>query len=247
MPPPFLEPLPAPVLPPERHVVWPRFGWDRAEPRLRAEMCDGAFRPPDAAGATSIEAAYALFVPFWRIEIARPEDALRAADQRAGYLGVPMSQASALGTSPPWMVCARTAFPFEVRSPTTIIPGDARPIALHPTAMVQDDPDPSQGWEIVDADIDQSTGRELAEAAYHKRAPELSALLSGAEPVIRGVHFVRYPIWFARYRYRTESAPTRDGLFYVGISGWDESPVTALHPSKLLAGAAKLRKMFGLG
>jgi hypothetical protein len=242
----FAPSLPQAVLPAERYLVAPRFGWDRAEPLLRAEMCNGAFRPPDAAQATSIEAAYALFVPFWRVEIARPEAALQAAQQRAAYLGVPLAQQHGLGSSPPWMVCARLAFPFTVRAPTALVPGDVRPIALHPSAMVAGDPDPTQGWEVLDADLDEATGRELAEAAYHKNALDPGAFLSGAAPVLHGVHFVRYPVWFARYRYRTESAPTRDGLFYVGLSAVDEAPITALHPSKLMAGAARLRRFFGL-
>jgi hypothetical protein len=56
---------------------------------------------------------------------------------------------------------------------------------------------------------------------------------------------VRYPVWFARYRYRGEAAPAGDDLFYVGISAVDETPITALHPSKLRAGAANVKRFFG--
>jgi hypothetical protein len=56
------------------------------------------------------------------------------------------------------------------------------------------------------------------------------------------IHFVRYPVWFARYRYRGEAAPDGDDLFYVGISAVDGTPITARHPSKLRAGAARVKR-----
>ena len=40
-----------PVFPAERYMVMPRVARDRAEVRVRAEICEGAFRPPDAAEA----------------------------------------------------------------------------------------------------------------------------------------------------------------------------------------------------
>lgn len=60
----FLPKLPNPVLPAERYHVAPRLGPTRAEKEMRAEICDGTFRPPDAAEHATIEEAYALFVPF---------------------------------------------------------------------------------------------------------------------------------------------------------------------------------------
>jgi hypothetical protein len=42
----------------------------------------------------------------------------------------------------------------------------------------------------------------------------------------------------------TLTAQEADDLFYVGISAIDGAPVTAVHPSKLRAGAAKIRKLF---
>jgi SLOG cluster4 family len=67
----------------------------------------------------------------------------------------------------------------------------------------------------------------------------------GETLTVHAIHFVRCPVWFARYRYRGEAAAAdADDLFYVGISAVDEAPITAAHPSKLRAGAAKLRKLF---
>jgi hypothetical protein len=99
---------------------------------------------------------------------------------------------------------------------------------------------------VLEADVDEATARALAAASFRKLALDPSVLLHEDQIVIRSIHFVRYPLWFARYRYRGQAAPTRDGLFHVGISAVDEACIAAVHPSKLLAGAAKLKKLFGL-
>ena len=65
----FAPALPRPVLPDERYHVVPRVGATRAEQKIHAEICDGTFRPPDAATEATLEEAYALFVPFWRVDI----------------------------------------------------------------------------------------------------------------------------------------------------------------------------------
>jgi hypothetical protein len=237
-------PPPPPVLPAERYMVMPRIGRDRAEPRIRAEICDGAFRPPDAAQAAMIEGVYAAFVPFWRVDIRRWDEAQRLAETRAGYLGVPVSQQGPGDAAAAWMVCAQSTFPYEMKHPSSMIPGDARPLLLHLASLQAGDPDPSYGWDALDADVEEGAARALATASFRKFS--LEANFANAEVAIHAVHFVRYPIWFARYRYKGEVAPSRDGVFYVGISAVDESCVTALHPSKLAAGAAKLRSFFGL-
>lgn len=54
------------------------------------------------------------------------------------------------------------------------------------------------------------------------------------------------PVWFARYRYRGEATPSGNDLFYIGISAADGIPFTAEHPSKLRAGAARVKRFFGL-
>jgi hypothetical protein len=117
---------------------------------------------------------------------------------------------------------------------------------LHVALLQAGDPDPRYGWEVLDADIDEATARALATASYRKLALDPSMLLNEHEVVVRTIHFVRYPLWFARYRYRGQASSSPGGLFHVGISAFDEAPVTALHPSKLMAGAAKLRKLFGM-
>ena len=158
---------------------------------------------------------------------------------------MPVSQLGPRASKPAWMVCVRADFPYELKHPSTPIPGDARPIMLHPTALAPGDPDPAQGWETLDADVDDGTARALATLSFQKHSLEPSVVFNDAEIVVLAIHFVRYPIWFARYRYDAEVAPTRDGLFHVGISAADGTPVTALHPSKLRAGAARLKKLFG--
>src|SRR5262249_52442017 len=137
----FAPPLPEPVLPAERYMVVPRIGRERALQRVREEMCDGAFRPPDANVAASIEALFALFVPFWRVGIQRSDEAERLTQEYAGHLGVPVEQRSPTHATTAWMVCGRTAFPYEMKHPSALLPGDARPLTLHLGALVREDPD----------------------------------------------------------------------------------------------------------
>jgi hypothetical protein len=232
------------VLPAQRWMVVPKIANDRAHQRIWAEICEGAFRPPDAREASRIEALHAIFVPFWRFDIARVDEAQRLEQERLAALGIPPQPSNDPTTG--WMVCAASVFPFEIKHPASILPGDTRPVLTHPALLQPGDPDPRYGWEVLDADVDEITARALAHASFQRLALDPSVLLNEREIVIQTVHFVRYPVWFARYRHRVHQAPSRDGLFYVGISAVDETPITALHPSKLAAGAAKIRKLFGI-
>jgi hypothetical protein len=222
----------------------PRIGRDRAEPRIVAEICDGALRPPDAREATRMEALYALFVPFWRVDIRRWDEAQRIAEERAGYLGVPAGMGPGDATTG-WMVCAQSTFPYELKHPQSMIPSDSRPILLDAASLRPGDPDPSYGWEVVGADVDEATARAFATSSYRKLSLEANNPFAQTEIGVAVVHFVRYPVWFARYRYRDQTAPSRDGMFHVGISAVDETCIAALHPSKLMAGAARIKKLFG--
>lgn len=239
----FLPPLPAPVLPEERYHVQPRLGPTRAEQKIREEICDGTFRPHDAAEASTIEEAYALFVPFWRIDIQRSDQALRLASVRVGNVGIPVPHQQSTEAKATWMVCARSAFPYEMKHPSTLLAGDAKPLTSSLAALAHGEPDTEGGWEVLDADLDAARARALASASLARSSSASMALFSESEITVHALHFVRYPIWFARYRYRGAASPS-DQLFYVGISAVDGTPITAEHPSKLRAGAAKLRKLF---
>lgn len=242
----FAAPVPHRVLPAPRFLVVPQLGHEAAVARIRAEICDGAFRPPDAAEASRIETLQSLFVPFWRVDIGLPSHAVRISQERRAYLGVPISQLGPGDGRSAWMVCARHRFPYEMKHPTLAIPGDARPLLLPTTLIQAGDPDPAWGWAEVEADVDDAAAETLAMGSYRQLAIEPNALLGDAEPQVRAMHFVRYPVWLARYRYRADIAPSADGCFHVGISAIDGAPISALHPSKLAAGAAKLKKLFGL-
>lgn len=239
----FAPQLPRPVLPEERYHVVPRVGPTRAEQKIRAEISEGTFRPPDADKAT-IEEAYALFVPFWRVDIQRSDHALRFAQVRVGNVGVPVPHQSSSEAKATWMVCARTAFPYEMKHPSTLIPGDAKPLTVSLAALAEGDPSLRGGWEVLEADVDERKARELAAASLRTHSAEAGGIFTDSEVTVHAIHFVRYPVWFARYRYRGEAAPEGDDLFYVGISAVDETPITALHPSKLRAGAAKIKRFF---
>jgi len=241
----FAPPLPQRVYPEPRFLVVPQLGPEQAQGRIRAEICDGALRPPDAAEAALIAAIHGLFVPFWRIEITRPEHQMRAADERRGYLGVPLAQLGGSDGRSAWMVCARYGFPYEMKHPNLPVPGDTRPLVLPAGLLHPGDPDPAWGWEEVEADIDAFSAEAMAMTSYRKFVIDPNAIFSDVEPIVRAIHFVRYPLWLARYQYRTEAAPTPDGLFHVGVSAVDGVPITAVHPSKLAAGAAKLKRLLG--
>ncbi len=240
----FLSSLPRPVLPAERYHVAPRIGATKAEARIKEEMCDGTFRPHDAAEQSTLEEAYALYVPFWRVDIQRSDSALRFAQVRVGTLGVPIPHQQSSEAKATWMVCARTAFPYEMKHPSTLLPGDAKPLTLSLAALAAGEPSLAGGFEILDADVDEPQAKSIAAASLSRSSSTSQGLFLESQLTVHAMHFVRYPVWFARYRYRGQ-ASAGDDLFYVGISALDGTPITAQHPSKLRAGAAKVKRFFG--
>lgn len=244
----FLPSLPGAVLPHERYWVPPTIGASVAEMKIKADIEDGTFRPPDAAEKARIEEAYALFVPFWRIDIHRADTALRFAQVRVGQIGVPIPHQSSSEAKATWMVCARTAFPYVMKHPSTLLPGDAKPLKVDLAALSAGDPEAAtraRGWEVLDADVDEAKARKLASTSLARSSSNAHGLFAESDVTVHAIHFVRYPIWFARYRYRGEAAADGQELFYVGISGVDGLPIVAEHPSKLRAGAAKVKRFLG--
>src|SRR5690348_15618435 len=102
----FLPSMPRPVLPEERYHVEPRLGPTRAERRIQEEICEGTFRPPDAALEATIEEAYALFVPFWRVDIQRSDQSIRLSSVRVGTIGIPIPHQDSSEAKATWMVSA---------------------------------------------------------------------------------------------------------------------------------------------
>ena len=93
--------------------------------------------------------------------------------------------------------------------------------------------------------MDEGRARALAATTLARMSRSANGLFAESEVSVNAIHFVRYPIWFARYRYRGAAASAEQDLFYVGISAVDGAPVTADHPSKLRAGAARIKRFFG--
>src|SRR5689334_19004735 len=177
----FLPPIPRPVLPEEAYHVAPRIGPTRAEQLILAEIRDGTFRPPDAAENATIEEAYALFVPFWRIDIQRTDQALRLASVRVGTIGIPVPHQDTSEAKATWMVSARSAFPYEMKHPKTLLPGDARPLVLSLAALEHGDPSTRGGWEVLDADIEGSRARSIAAGSLASSSSASRALFTDAE------------------------------------------------------------------
>jgi hypothetical protein len=238
----FLPSLSRPTIPEEIYWVPPQLGATKAEQTILAEICDGTFRPPDAAENARIEEAYALFVPFWRIDLQRSDTALRLSGMRVGGIPIPRQDSSEAKAT--WMVCARTAFPYTMKHPSTLLPGDAKPLTVSLAALEHGEPVTRGGWEVLEADVDSARARSIASTALAGHSSAANALIGESQELVQAMHFVRYPIWFARYRYRGDAAPTGNDLFYVGISGVTGLPITAEHPSKLRAGAARVKKLF---
>jgi len=242
----FLPSLPRPVVPAERYHVRSEIKPSRAEALIMNVITDGTFRPPDAADKARIEEAYALYVPFWRVYIQRADTGIRFAQVRVGSVGVPIPHERSTEAKATWMVCARTAFPYEMKHPSTLIAGDAKPLVVSLAALSHDAPDTYGGWEILDADVDEWRLEEIAGGSLAKSSASSVAFLSESQITVHAMHFVLYPIWFARYRYRGDANPDGNELFYVGISAVTGEPVTAEHPSKLRAGAARVKKFLGI-
>lgn len=238
----FLPSLPNPVLPRELYYAAPVLGATRAEQTILADIQDGTFRPPDAREKAHIEEAYALFVPFWRVDIQRADQALRLGRVRINNIPLPTSESTEAKAV--WMVCARTAFPYEMKHPSTLLPGDAKPLTLSLAALEHGDPPTRGGWEVLDADVEKSKAEQIAARALASSSSASQGLFTESEVVTHAVHFVRYPIWFARYRYRGAASSDGNDLYYVGISALDGQPITAMHPSKLRAGAARVKRFF---
>ena len=238
----FLPALRSAVNPDELYHVPSRLRPTRAENEILAQICDGTFRPPDAKEKSSIEEAYAVYVPFWRIDMQRSDQALRLGRLRIN--GVPLPTSETTEAKATWMVCARSAFPYTMKHPSTLLPGDAKPLLVSLAALEHGAPDTKGGWEIIDADVERSAAEKLAATALARSSNASTGFFSDSEVITRAAHFVLYPIWFARYRYRGAVTSDGDDLFYVGISAVDGMPITAEHPSKLKSGAARVKRFF---
>ena len=236
----FLPALLSSVAPDETYHVPARLGPTRAESEILAQICDGTFRPPDAKENASIEEAYALYVPFWRVDMQRSDHALRLGRLRLN--GVPLPTSESTEAKATWMVCARSAFPYAMKHPSTLLPGDAKPLVVSLAALEHGAPDVKGGWEVIDADVDLPAAEKLAATALARSSGASTGFFSDSEVLTHAGHFVLYPVWFARYRYRGAVLADGNDLFYVGISAVDGVPITAEHPSKLKSGAARVKR-----
>lgn len=239
---PFLPRVRSTSVPDELYWAKPNVGATRAEQRIIDEITDGTFRPPDAKDKASIEEAYALFVPFWRIDMERSDQALRLGRIRIGNVPLPTQESTEAQAV--WMICARTAFPYEMKHPKTVFPGDAKPLKVSLAELEHGDPILTGGWEVIDHDVSRGEAEQIASKALARMSAGAHGLFTESQVTARAVHFVRYPIWFARYRYRGVASSDGTDLFYVGISALDGTPLTAEHPSKLRSGAARVKRFF---
>jgi len=229
-------------VPAERYHLLPRIERPAAEARVRAAISEGAFRPTDA-GAARVDELVALVVPFWRLDVTRTDDTLTLHQTKIGSFDVPIPGARTHNARATWMVCARTAFPYEMKKAGALLKWDVEPLVVTLAALVPGDPPASPGWEPLDADVPEALARRQTRAALEQMA-QGDEVVTTTELTVHAVHFVRYPIWLARYHYQGLAAPD-GGSFHVGVSAIDGAVITARHPSKLRAGLAKLKGLVG--
>ena len=232
-------PVESPILPAERYHLPPLLDRTQAQGRAWTAICEGKLRPADAEQRAHIEELTPLFVPFWRIDLTRADDAVTF---RQGSIIPGLDIRRRRKT---WMVCARSAFPYEMKAPGGLWEGHVRALEVNLAALVAGDP-AAPGWETVDADVAEPRARKIAGDAFPdaREHGEDRITITNTELTVHAAHFVRFPLWLARYRYQGEAAPD-GGTFHVTLSALDGIVVGAHHPSRLRAGAARIKGFFG--
>ena len=212
---PRFPPLPAPVLPAERYHLRPLLDRAAAEARVRAAVSEGAFRPADAAGAARIDDLSSLLVPFWRLDVTRTDDTITLRQGKIGSIDIPIPGTRTHDARATWMVCARSAFPYEMKKAGALLKWDVEPLVVSLAALIPGDPPATPGWERLDADVDPDQARRRARDAL-KSMQHGDEVVTATEFAVHASHFVVYPVWLARYHCkrawpRRTAAPTTQG------------------------------------
>jgi hypothetical protein len=207
------ERLKAPVLPPDRYWAKPLIDRTDAETRLRKAIADIAH--------AKLEKPVALLIPFWSFELERLDDVM--SDFTANGVRVPYGVDERFKRVSS-VVCARTRFPHTYDS-----------FSIDLAGVEIGDPN-LEGWDVIDADIDEKRATEIA---FDRAQPRRSHQITHTRFKVHTCHFVRQPVWLAACEHRGEMS---DGLpFHVAISAVGGSVISAHTPSQARALWEKVR------
>ncbi len=236
----------------EAFVCAPIVDAERAKEHIRHAVTGGVLKPVDIDQA-AIDEPRLLWVPFYRVDVS--VDGFHfglpfTAVGRGGGLQVPIPTGGARHKDAVLMICARRAFPFEVKLPSFLggtLDGVASlEINMGELASNESSSITELAGEVLDADLTREDAAAEASRLVLRAVLPGSALYAKYDPVIRSNLFCRYPVYFARYRYQGE-ARGDTGEFFVAISARTGKPISAKHPSPVRAAAQRFRKLITFG
>ena len=237
--------LDRPYAPPEVHVILGTLGADAGLQAIERAVHEGITRPFDIAGASIAEPA-ALYVPFWRVEVALDELHLEVGPVTApSPRSVPLPTRAARFREVALTIPGRTAFPYAAQLPSLLAraAGGPAPITLEPGEMTVEPDVSTLNGEVLDADVDDQRAEEMAWALVLEATSPLHAIYRTYEPRVRAAAFCLYPVYFARYGYEGEARRRPGEEHFVAISGTTGEVIAAAHPSAVRAVAAKVRRL----
>lgn len=208
----------------------------------------GPLRPFDIA-RTEVDEPEAIWVPFWRVEVAVQAFHVTFSDRRVGDDGLSLPVPSGTATHKPAtvMVCARSDFPYEPKLPSLRdrVSG-SQPIDVALEAMfapaVPEMLD-ANGARVLDADIGSERAEGIVVGVLLESVGPLHVVHAKYEPKIEPAVFCLYPIYFARYTYNGEARRQRDEELFVAVSAVTGHVVSARYPSVARSVAAKVRRL----
>lgn len=220
----------------------------------RQEIFGRVLAPADIreASATALDRTRLIQVPFWRVELSIDGFHVKVTSVPLGRgsVGLPLPQMSKRHRSGALMVSGRSAFPYQLKVPSSL--SKAVFVGIPPFEAASEDlaPEASAGegrekeGEIVDCDVTRETAESAAKRALLNAIEPSQALYSNYEQRVHAVTLVRYPIYYLRYRYEGEACRHAAEDCAVAVSACTGKLVAARHPSGARAAVGKLRRLF---
>jgi hypothetical protein len=241
----------------------PREPWFVAARRLdepaagkiaRQEIFGRVLAPADIrqASATALDRTRLIQVPFWRVELSIDGFHVNVTSVPLGRggVGLPLPQMSKRHRSGALMVSARSAFPYDLKVPSSL--SNAVFVGIPPLEVASEDLAPEASspdggereGEILDCDVTRETAESTAKRALLNAVEPSRALYSDYEQRVQSVTLVRYPIYYLRYRYDGEARRHAAEDCAVAVSARSGKLVAARHPSGARAAVGKLKRLF---
>lgn len=240
--------LSRPVEPPPEDYVAPAL-LDASQGKAAVERAikDSFFRPADIAG-TKIDAAALVYAPFWRMTVS--VDGFHLGLSFVGINGrtVPIPRGGANHRDAVIMISARTLVPYEPKLPSWLDNvGRTPPLEVAPNEVLPIGAEAAREalakGELVEADVSKEQAEKYACGMLLRSIDARNAFYAKYTPELRAAAFVRYPLYYARYRYSGEARRHAEEDLFVAVSGRSGEVVSAKHPSAPRAVAAKIRRL----